>query len=286
MVAREGRPLIIVAEDIDGQALAALIMNALRGTMKVAAIKAPRYGEERRSIMSDLALSVGATFVTRESGLKLQEMKLENLGTAKFIESGQRHTTVVGGNGDCEKIEIQIEQLKALIGETEPLSACAPLQERIVRLSSGVAVIRVGGATEVEMIEKKHRIEDALEAVRSAQEEGIVAGGGVALLRAANTIVMKTQSSEQAMAGGIIQSACQAPIRQMAINAGQSPDIVVKQVLEAEKTHGWDFYSGEMTDLYKGGIIDPVKVTRTALQNAVSCAGTLITTNYGIIQTE
>ena len=192
----------------------------------------------------------------------------------------------MGGDGSFEGIEEQIEKLKALIEQTESLQACEQIQDRIVRLSSGVAVIRVGGATEVEMIEKKHRIEDALSAVRSAQEEGVVGGGGTALLRASNTLVMKADSTEQAMAGGIIQVACQAPIRQMTFNAGLSPDIVVKDVQSAPEGAGWDFRNNEMVDLFEGGIIDPVKVTRTALQNAVSCAGTLITTNYGIIQTE
>ena len=171
MVARESRPLVIVCEDIEGQALAALIMNAMRGTMKIAAVKAPRYGEERRNLMRDLALSVGATFITRESGMKLQEVKLPHLGTAKSIECNKYHTTIVGGNADFEKVEEQIIQLKSLIEQTDLLEECTVFQDRIVRLSSGVAVIRVGGATEVEVTEKKHRIEDALEAVRSAQEE-------------------------------------------------------------------------------------------------------------------
>ena len=286
MVARESRPLIVVCEDIEGQALAALIMNAMRGTMKVAAIKAPRYGEERRNLMHDLALSVGATFVTRESGMKLQETKLSHLGTAKSIESTKHHTTIVGGNADSNRVEEQIAQLKALIEQTDSMEECVGYQSRIVRLSSGVAVICVGGATEVEMTEKKHRIEDALEAVRSAQEEGIVGGGGTALLRASYGLIMTTNSSEQAMAGGIVQAACQAPIRQMAENAGLSPDIVLKDILDADDNEGWDFRNDELVNLYESGIIDPVKVTRTALQNAASCAGTLITTNYGIIQTE
>ncbi len=286
MVAREGRPLVIVAEDIEGQALAALIMNAMRGTMKIAAIKAPRYGEDRRNTMHDLALSVGATFVTRESGIKLQDVKMGHLGSAKFVESTKYMTTVVGGNGDYDNIEQQIAQLKALIEQTESLQECEQIQDRIVRLSAGVAIIRVGGATEVEMTEKKHRIEDALEAVRSAQEEGIVGGGGTALLRASSSMVMTVNSSDQALAGAIIQEACQAPIRQMALNAGISPDIVVKDVLAADNDSGWDFRNGQMVNLHSSGILDPVKVTRTALQNAVSCAGTLITTNYGIIQTE
>tara|TARA_Y100000034_G_scaffold133989_2_gene201186 strand:+ start:3091 stop:4662 length:1572 start_codon:yes stop_codon:yes gene_type:complete len=285
MVAREGRPLIIVSEDIEGQALAALIMNAIRGTMKVAAIKAPFYGEERRSLLDDLAISVGATFITRESGLNLTDIKLSHLGTAKFVESNKYITTIVGGCADFEAVEQKIESMKALISQTESLVKCEKIQERIARLSSGVAVIRVGGATEIEMIEKKHRIEDALEAVKSAQEEGIVRGGGMALLRASRCLCIKTPSREQAMAGAIIQDACCAPIRQMAENAGQSADIIIEKVLEADKESGWDFRKGELANLYESGIIDPVKVTRIALQNAASCAGTLITTKFGIIQT-
>ena len=209
-----------------------------------------------------------------------------HLGSAKFVESTKYMTTVVGGNGDYDNIEQQIAQLKALIEQTESLPECELIQDRIVRLSAGVAIIRVGGATEVEMTEKKHRIEDALEAVRSAQEEGIVGGGGTALLRASSSMVMTVNSSDQALAGAIIQEACQAPIRQMALNAGISPDIVVKDVLAADNDSGWDFRNDQMVNLHSSGILDPVKVTRTALQNAVSCAGTLITTNYGIIQTE
>jgi chaperonin GroEL len=286
MMAREARPLIIVAEEIEGQALAALIMNAMRGTMKVAAIKAPHYGEERRAVLEDLATSIGATFITRESGMKIQETKLSHLGTAHSVESSKYYTTFVGGHSDHEQVEARIASLKALIEQTDSMDECKKHQERIVRLSSGVAVINVGGSTEVEMIEKRHRIEDALEAVRSAQDEGVVGGGGVALLRASSTLIMTTHNSQQAMAGGIVQAACRAPIRQMALNAGLSPDIVIKDVLGASKNEGWDFRNDEMVDLYESGILDPVKVTRTALQNAVSCAGTLITTNYGIIQTE
>jgi len=282
MVAREGRPLVIVAEDIEGQALAALIANSMRGSMKVAGIKAPRYGEERRNILHDLALSVGATFVNRESGIKLEDAKMEHLGTAKFIESTSRKTTIVGGCGDFEAIEEQITKLKALIEQEESLQKCVTMQDRIVRLSSGVAVIRVGGSTEVEMTERKHRIEDALEAVKSAQEEGIIGGGGSSLLRAARSL----NSGTDDLAASIVQSACEAPIRQMAANAGLSADIIIKDILNEDDGKGWNFRDNEMVDLFEVGIIDPVKVTRTALQNAVSCAGTLITTNYGIIQTE
>ncbi len=284
MVARENRPLVVVSEDIEGQALAAIIMNAMRGTLKVAAIKAPFYGEERRDILNDLAISTGATFITRESGAKLQDVKMVDLGTSKFIESTKYSTTIVGGTSNFEMIEKRIETLKNLIKDTELLQECKRLQERIVRLASGVAVIRVGGSTEVEMIEKKHRIEDALEAVRSAQEEGIVIGGGCALLKVTNNLLVKTSSQEQALGAIIVQEACKEPIRQMALNAGESPDLIIVSVLEAAKDEGWDFKKGELVDLLLYGIVDPVKVTRVALQNAASCAGTLITTNYGIVQ--
>ena len=285
MIAREARPLVVIAEDIEGQALAAMIMNAMRGTLKVAAIKAPNYGEERRNTLSDLALSTGATFITRESGTKLKDIKMINLGSAKFIESNKYNTTVVGGRCDFELVEQRIETLKNIIKDTESLNECKTIQERIVRLASGVAVIRVGGSTEVEMTEKKHRIEDALEAVKSAQEEGIVVGGGCALLRASSTVVVATKDRDVALGAAIVQAACREPIRQMALNAGESPDLIINKVLESPQEKGWDFKNGRLTDMLSEGIVDPVKVTRVALQNAASCAGTLITTNYGIIQT-
>ena len=286
MIARENRPLIIVAEDIEGQALAAMIMNAMRGTLKVAAIKAPLYGEERRGILNDLAISTGATFITREDGAKLTDIQMSDFGTAKFIESNKYTTTVVGGNCDYEAIENRIDSLKQLIKDTPSMAEATRMQERIVRLSSGVAVIRVGGATEVEMTEKKHRIEDALEAVRSAQQEGIVCGGGASLLLAAEKIAITTDEPQQAYGATVIKEACREPLRQMALNANESPDIIIEKVLTASKNYGWNFRTGELVNLVKNGVIDPVKVTRTALQNAASCAGTLITTNYGIIQTE
>jgi len=253
----------------------------MRGSMKVAAIKAPLYGEERRNLLHDLAISVGATFVTRESGIKLQEVQLEHLGTAKSVESSKYYTTIVGGCGDFDAIEEQITTLKSMIEQEESMQKCVQHQDRIVRLSSGVAVIRVGGSTEVEMTERKHRIEDALEAVKSAQEEGIIGGGGSSLLRAARSLDTDTED----LATMIIQRACEAPIRQMADNAGVSADIIIKDILQEEDGMGWNFRDNSMVDLFEAGIIDPAKVTRTALQNAVSCAGTLITTNYGIIQT-
>lgn len=285
MIARESRPLIIVAEEIEGQALAAMITNAVRGTLKVAGIRAPFYGEERENFLSDLAISTGATFITRESGMKLQETPFSALGSAVSVESNRTSTIIVGGTCDGERINNRIESLKEEIKTNDDIRECEVIQGRIVRLSSGVAVIRVGGVTQVEMIETKHRIEDALEAVRSAQDEGIIIGGGVALLKASRRIAITTTNSDQSVGANIIQSACEAPFRQMALNSGESPDLLIRAVLSDSEGRGWDFRNGTLTNHLKAGILDPVKVTRTALQNAASCAGTLITTNYGIIQT-
>ena len=287
MVAREGRPLIIVADDIEGQALAALIMNAMRGTLKVAAIKAPYYGEERRNTLEDLAVSLGATFISRESGKKMQDVQMVDFGTAKFVESNKSQTIFVGGNADVENIEQKLDLLKSEIESTTDMDECDQIQQRIVRLASGVAVIRVGGATAVEMTEKKHRIEDALEAVRAAQEAGIIAGGGATLLRACQSLCITTIDVHDHGAGAsIVKEACYEPIRQMAINAGTSPDLIIAEVLKAQAGFGWNFRENVLTNLVEDGIVDPVKVTLSALKNAASCAGTLITTNFGIIQTE
>jgi len=284
VVARESRPFVIVAEEIEGQALAALIMNAMRGTMKIAAVKAPRYGEERRGILKDLAVSVGATFVSRESLLKLNEVKLEHLGIAKSIEITKNETTIMGGKGAVDEIEERINNLKTELGDTESMHECERIQERITRLASGIAIIRVGASTEVEMIEKKHRIEDALEAVRSAREEGVVPGGGVALIRAMGKTNFEVDNEDQAIGVDIVRKAVFGPLRQMALNCGESPDIVQTIVTNLEENQGFDFRNQTSCDLVESGIIDPVKVTRCALQNAVSAAGTLITTNYAIIK--
>jgi chaperonin GroEL len=284
LIAREGKPFVIVADEIEGQALAALIMNAMRGTMKVAAVKAPRYGEERKNILKDLAISVGATFVSLENSMKINDVKLKDFGRAKKIEIAKNLTTIVGGKGDMEQVDQRIETIKAELQQTESIYECERLQERITRLASGIAIIRVGAPTEIEMIEKKHRIEDALEAVRSAQQEGIVAGGGVALIRAAEGIVDPTGNEEQALGFKIIMKAIEEPVRQMALNSGESPDIIVSMVKTEHTNYGYDFLGRKMIDMVKSGIIDPAKVTRCALQNAASAAGTLITTNYAIVQ--
>jgi len=284
LAAREGRPFIIVAENIEGQALAALIMNAVRGTMRIVAIKAPRYGEERRNILQDLSLSVGATFVSRQNNLRLRDIKLNHFGKAKSFESSKSFTTIVGGKGSMEDIEKRIDLLKAQVRETDSLKDCEKIQERITRLASGIAVIRVGAATEVEMVEKKHRIEDALEAVNAAQLEGIVPGGGVALIRASKNIKVETNSEDQKLGVKIVCEAVKEPLRQMALNGGYSPDIFISLVSKASGNKGINFNTGKLIDLLEAGIVDPVKVTRCALQNAASVSSTLITTNHAIIE--
>ena len=284
IAARETRPFVIVAENIEGQALAALIMNAMRGTLRVVAVKAPRYGEERRNILKDLALSVGATFITRQNNLKLRDVKLTHFGKAKTFECSKIFTTIVGGSGTLSEVERQIDLLKAELSQTESLHECEKIQERITRLASGIAIIRVGAATEIEMVEKKHRVEDALEAVKSAQLEGIVPGGGVALLRAGQNIKVKTTNDDQRLGVQIVLEAIKAPLIQMSLNAGESPDIIVSKVKNKKGTIGFDFVENKLIDLMEKGIIDPVKVTRCALQNAASVSSTLITTNYAIIE--
>jgi chaperonin GroEL len=284
VVARENRPLIVICENVEGQALAALIMNALRGTMKIAAIKAPRYGEERRNILKDLAVSVGSVFVSRESRVQLKDVKLKDLGTAKSIDVVKNFTTIVGGDGDPNEVEQRIENLKVELENTDSLYECEGIQERITRLASGVAVVRVGGATEVEMVERKHRVEDALEAVKSAQQEGIIPGGGVALARASHALKVKLDNDDQEIGKRIICEAVKSPIKQMSINAGESPDLILSKIEDLEGDNGWDFSTGQVVDMMKTGIIDPAKVTKTALQNAVSAASTLLTTNYAIVE--
>ena len=285
LVSREGKPLVIVAEQVEGQALAALIMNTVRGTMKIAAVKAPFYGQERNDFMHDLSLSCGATFVSRESGKALTDVVLTDLGLCKKAEIRKNSTVFVGGLANWKQVDEKIELLKSEIKQTDNLHDAKMLQERIARLASGVAVIKVGAATEVEMTEKKHRIEDALEAVTSAQEEGIVPGGGTMLMSCAE-LVIDVDNEDQRLGAQIVLSSLASPIRQMALNAGLSPDLITQQVERAPLGVGWDFKSNQLVDMLETGIIDPAKVTRTALANAVSVASTLITTNNAIVETD
>mgnify|MGYP003151059690 FL=1 len=286
VVARDGRPFIIVAEEIEGQLLAALIINRMRNSMKIAAIKAPRYGEERRSILEDLALVTGATLVSKDSGISLKSVKLEHLGQAKRIEVAKRHTTVADGQTDYDELDKRIESLKNLLADTDSLPEAERIQERITRLSSGVAVIRIGGATEIEVTEKKHRVEDALEAVRSAQEEGIVPGGGTALLKAANNIEVEPANQDQLRGAQTLVQACFAPITQILKNAEISSDIVVNSLSydDHDKNVGFNVRTESFENLVETGVIDPAKTVKCALQNAASAAGTLLTTNCAVLR--
>jgi len=256
--------------------------------MRVCGIKAPRYGEERRNILKDLAVSIGATLISRETGIKLRDVKLTHFGEVKRLEVTKNFTTMVGGAGDLEKTEKQIEKLKAIMQDTDNLGECEKIQERITRLASGVSIIRVGAATEIEMIEKRHRIEDALEAVRSAQLEGILPGGGSFLVQQSvelfNSTKEKAANEWQELGIKIIQQAIKEPLIQMARNAGESVDLILDQVEREELNYGYDFRLGVMVNVLDSGIIDPSRVTRCALQNAVSVAGILITSNYAIVE--
>jgi len=285
IAARDGRPFIIIAEDISGQALAAMIMNSMKGAMKVAGIKAPRYGEERRNILSDLAISTGATFISRESGIQFRGIKLEHFGTAQTVESYKSFTTVVGGNQDDDAVEKRLEALKQQIEQEESINVCEKIQERITRLASAIAIIKVGGLTEVEMIEKKHRVEDALEAVSSAQQEGIISGGSSALLRVTKQISVETDNADQQLGVDIVKQAVKEPFKKMVSNAGLSPDIYLEKIeSHLNKESGLDVSTGEIVNMFTYGIIDPFKVVRCALENAASAASTLLLTDHAIVE--
>ena len=281
-VAREDKPLVVVADSVEGQALAALIMNTVRGSMKVAACKAPKFGKERRQILDDLALATGATYVGKATNLKLEEVKLSHLGRAKTIEIDKNNTTIVDGAGNWELIDARLESLKSEIEQTEDMDECRRLQHRITRLQSGVAIIEVGASSEIEMIEKKHRVEDALEAVRSAQDLGIVPGGGAALLHcSAAKVSLETPGEE--FGRQILITALAAPIRQISKNCGVSADLIIDMVQRTSKrkkskNYGYDFLAEEAVDMLERGIVDPTKVTATALKNAVSVVSVLLTT--------
>lgn len=286
LVARESKPLIVVAEEVEGQALAALIANTLRGSLAVAAVKAPRYGDERRNILSDLAVSVGAKFFTRLAAEDIRTVKLVDFGKAKSIECTKTHTVIMGGKGSQEKINERTEALKVELSQTEDIRDCEKIQERISRLSSGIAVINIGAATEVEMIEKKHRVEDALEAVKSALDEGIVPGGGQALFFASNYAEEFLEEQKEIYKYGyrLLLEACSEPLRTIVSNAGGKPDVVAEMVIDSSKEQCYDAVQEKMVNAFEAGIIDPVKVTRTALQNAASAAGTLITTDHAVVE--